>query len=550
MRAFSSLATAITALFLLLALALTSAAASPDCAGDPVSAQAVALQTAAASTDCTGDPVSDRRIALVIGISGYGAQDKVSGVKDAKDVACYLQQLGFTIVGPAPDRPGPLLDESITAIMKALKQFENGVPQADVALFYFSGHGFQQDKENYLLPAGSSFTREDLLALRQVISSLSVARTGTTKIVLLDACRNNQHVIVDGKPLRETSGWRPGMAKVQDASFGGVIGFATLYDQSAESGPADGNSPYTLALLAHLRDPGLEFHRLLTRVRENVAQATCGRQAPWEEGSIGSFALRKAATINARIEYADDDLVVATTDGRDLLSWGDSQGKMIPVTLQAGDNPIELRVYNQKTYRNHHAWEPPEGWRYSFKLTAEDGVTPLRTAPGASAVFSGGEPYVFKDGPHHGKWFKVATATINVSAEGKVKVAVVSQDLDVWRREKPEYATDQRILCGVSLASLSLFNVQHQVELLIGGRHGLEEQARRCASQGLWDPNLGRPAKLLLLGDFLNYLKSDGASGGQSQQLGPIAGCVSQPIWFAIDDRVDGHYAGITECSP
>jgi hypothetical protein len=223
---------------------------------------------------------------------------------------------------------------------------------------------------------------------------------------------------------------------------------------------------------------------------------------------------------------------------------------VVPVTLQAGDNPIELRVYNQKTYRHHHAWEPPEGWQYSLKLTAADGITPLRTATGAPADFTGAEPYVFKDGPHHGKWFKVATANINVSAEGKVKIAVTAQDLDVWRRQGPEYATNQAVLCGVSLASFSWFNIHHQVELVIGGRRGLEDKAKSCAKGVSANSLAGKLQKAILLKEFVDYLQGHGAANADNQVLGPIATCVGQPIWFAIDDRVDGRDAAIAECGP
>jgi hypothetical protein len=525
------------------------------------------VRPAAATPDCSSDPVSPRRIALVIGNSGYGGQNKVSGRKNAVDVACDLEQLGFTLVGTDPEHPGPLLDAQIKGIQKALERFNKGVRQADVALFFFSGHGFQQDSKNYLLPVPAEasstkeapFTKESLLELQQVIDSFHGARIGTVEIILLDACRDNQQLIVDGKPLSETPGWLPGMARVQPDSFGGVIGFATLYNQSAKSGPADGNSPYTLALLAHLRDPGLEFHRLLTRAREDLAQATEGGQASWEEGNIGSFALRPAAKINAKIEYADDDLVVATRDGRVLLSWGDAHDKVVPVTLEAGDTPIELRVYNQKTYRHHHAWEPPEGWKYKIVLTPGEGVAP--TVDGQPlAVFKDKEEVVFKDGPHHGKWFRVATATIHLSAEGKVTVGVTQPDLEVWKREGPAYATGQTILCGVTMVpALGILNLQHPIQVVLGGRSGLEGEAKRCAVEAGLVADLLRAAdpvralgiRAQLAQEYAVYLQGGSDAIKGSQVLGAIAGCVEgragQPIWYAVDDGT-GDGGSFTKC--
>jgi hypothetical protein len=552
-----SLAPATAALLALLALPLQVASAGPDCPGDPDTVQRVMRETqAAANSGCAGDPVSGHRLALVIGISAYGGQNAVSGVQDARDMGCYLQQLGFTLVGPAADRPGPLRDAEIGDIKDALEQFKSGIamPNVEVALFYFSGHGFQQDNQDYLVPKGASFTKEGLLQLSQVILKMRAARQGTKKIILLDACRNNEDLIVEGKRLGETSGWHPGMARVQDKSFSGFVGFSTHYDQSAGSGPVDGNSPYTVALLAHLRDPGLQFHQLLTGVRAEVEHATCGDQSPWSEGDIASYALRPPATVKAQIEFADDDLAMVTVpDGRQLLSWGnapkDAQNKALPieVPLTAGDNRIELRVYNQKTYRNHHAWEPPEGWKYRMKLTTQDGTD--------LPPFEGAETYVFRDGPHHGKWFKVATGNLNVSGEGKVKVTLTAPDLEVWKREGPEDATDQTILCGVELASLPLLNVQHRIDLLIGGRRGLEERLRTCITRQLQsvDPLHGAlgldAARTLVKGnlliEYVKYLQGSDQTTIDSQTFGPISGCVSEGkpkpiIWFAIDDRVGG----------
>ena len=67
----------------------------------------------------------------------------------------------------------------------------------------------------------------------------------------------------------------------------------TLVAYAAKDGTtaADGigrNSPYTRALLAALEEPGLEVNFLLRRVRDQVVEATGGRQEPYVYGTLGS----------------------------------------------------------------------------------------------------------------------------------------------------------------------------------------------------------------------------------------------------------------------
>src|SRR5258708_6354145 len=83
------------------------------------------------------------RYALVIGNSNY-VGDAVSGVEDARLIADDLKQVGFA-------RPDLRTDASYADMTTALKKLEGQIADADVVVFFFSGHGLQRNGENYLL---------------------------------------------------------------------------------------------------------------------------------------------------------------------------------------------------------------------------------------------------------------------------------------------------------------------------------------------------------------------------------------------------------------
>jgi hypothetical protein len=126
------------------------------------------------------------RLALVIGNSKYVDLPKLTNpTNDARAVADTLRELGFetTLV----------TDASEQGIRRAVRKFADQSGQADLALVYYAGHGAQVNGENYLLPIDMEIphTEADIelssLKVDDVVNSIR----STTKIVFLDACRDN-----------------------------------------------------------------------------------------------------------------------------------------------------------------------------------------------------------------------------------------------------------------------------------------------------------------------------------------------------------------------
>ena len=84
-------------------------------------------------------------------------------------------------------------DASELNIRRAVRKFADQSEKADLALVYYAGHGAQVNGENYLLPIDMEIPRTEAdielssLKVDDVVNSIR----STTKIVFLDACRDN-----------------------------------------------------------------------------------------------------------------------------------------------------------------------------------------------------------------------------------------------------------------------------------------------------------------------------------------------------------------------
>jgi uncharacterized caspase-like protein len=127
---------------------------------------------------------AEKRVALVIGNSNYRDVPVLANPRnDAEDVAAALKRLGFdTTVG---------LDADRSAMEKAAEDFASKVEGADVALFYYAGHGMQHQGINYLMPIDANLQNaaglRRLTKLNDVVADVKRART--LRILVLDACR-------------------------------------------------------------------------------------------------------------------------------------------------------------------------------------------------------------------------------------------------------------------------------------------------------------------------------------------------------------------------
>src|SRR5262249_22504929 len=169
------------------------------------------------------------------------------------------------------------LDLDETRLRRAVQSFGTQSQGADVALFYYAGHGVQLRGANYLVPIDANPTREadvdfQMLDANVVLRQMDAAGA-RLDVVILDACRNNP--FGGGRGFRDAAS---GLAQMR-APEGTIISFATQPGNVAKDGD-DGNSPFTKALAQVIRKPGLDIFRTFNEVGLAVSSATGGAQQP------------------------------------------------------------------------------------------------------------------------------------------------------------------------------------------------------------------------------------------------------------------------------
>lgn len=349
-----------------------------------------------------------KRVALVIGNSAYTHATPLRNPKnDAEAVTELLTKLDFDVVRG--------IDLDHQGMRGAIRDFAYKLRGAEVALFFYAGHGLQVKDRNYLAPIDAKLANEidlefEALRLEMVLSQMEAS--ATTSLVFLDACRDNPLA----RNLARTMGTRSanagrGLARVE-SGVGTLIAFATQPGNVALDG-RDKHSPFTAALAKHIETPGLDVALVMRRVRQEVIDMTGGAQVPWNNSSLtSSFFFKEEATAEpvAQTETPSSDVE------RDFWRTADQIG-----TIEA------YQAYLAKF---------PDGDFASLaririaKLVAERGKTqtaevkPLDRAPAASAAAAPALPA------------KPATPTKAEEASKPVEVAALQES------DKTSAATD------------------------------------------------------------------------------------------------------------
>ena len=280
---------------------------------------------------------AEKRIALVVGNSAYAFAGRLSNpVNDASDVAAALKRLGFNVT--------PILDASGDRFAKAANDFLTKANGADIALFYYAGHGLQYDGAPYLLPTDAKLENEfaikrETIAAQDMVTALE--SSAHASIVLLDACRNNplaeqlqRQLSVRGRGAVLSRG----LGRVEAASGNTLVVYAAGPGQVAQDGTGR-NSPFTTAFLKNVETPGLEVEQMLKRVTADVETLTGGKQQPERLSRLKielwlkqGAADNEAAALRQRLGHLEDEIRLRnekTQSSRYKLpaSYGDYIGK-------------------------------------------------------------------------------------------------------------------------------------------------------------------------------------------------------------------------------
>lgn len=250
------------------------------------------------ATSPVGPEFPERRAALVIGNSNYEEMARLRNAQgDAAAVADELSTLGFDVM--------QLYEADERSMKNALRRFSKLTRGYDFVMFYFAGHGVQEDGYNYLLPveARLEFKSElrNCLSADDVVQHLD-ALPATGRLVVLDACRNAHK--------SWTRSADEGLARME-AGEGTVILFSTQSGKTALDGEGE-HSPFATALLANIKKPDMDFTHAINNVVRDTYFATDKQQYPLLVGSLlNDFAFnggRDTATPGGSVKFTDSEI--------------------------------------------------------------------------------------------------------------------------------------------------------------------------------------------------------------------------------------------------
>lgn len=238
-------------------------------------ADAISAAGVSSTLPLTVAPGPGRLVALVIANGAYPDAPLQNPVVDAGLVGESLKRIGFAVTVKT--------NVDLDGFEQALSDFAAASKGADVALFYFAGHGFSVAadgiQQNLLMTTSSNFQAKSEIALRQGgepldhVEETVIGRARAT-LIFIDACRNVPVLAHRGIGSR-------GFAPIDPSSAeGAYVVLSTRQGKTAEDGEAGQGSPFARAVAATLPTAGLRIEDAAARIRKKVREETSDAQDP------------------------------------------------------------------------------------------------------------------------------------------------------------------------------------------------------------------------------------------------------------------------------
>lgn len=295
-----------------------------------------------------------KRVALVIGNGDYkNVAPLKNPLSDARAVEAALKRIGFEVIS------GIDLDRS--GFEEKLREFRKVASGSEVTLVFYSGHGLQVAGQNWLLPVSAKLgsdqdLRYEAVPLEVVLSEAEAATR--LRVVILDACRDNpfKQKLAAAMGTRSASLGK-GLARIEPSGTDTLIAYSTKADEVAADGSGP-TSPYTTALLNHLETPSLDVRFLFGKVRDEVRQATQGKQVPAVYGDWGGEPIYLATAVGAAIPFARPKVEPPPSPEE-----ANEKGE---VALRRGDYAEAMRWYRQAADQGSAYAQHTMGMFYRF----------------------------------------------------------------------------------------------------------------------------------------------------------------------------------------
>ena len=163
---------------------------------------------------------------------------------------------------------------------KALKDFAREASKADIALFYFAGHGVQFQAQNYFLPVDSNLIDSNDIEFNDISMDKVLAATSKakTKIIVLDACCNriSQRSRTSSRSLPDigvTGGFAPNGGAIGNAD-GMIVFYSAEPGKEADDGAGAANSPFAQAFAKRIVERKKKIEEVFQLVSADVVAST------------------------------------------------------------------------------------------------------------------------------------------------------------------------------------------------------------------------------------------------------------------------------------
>lgn len=361
------------------------------------------------------------RVALVLGNAAYRSSPALpNAANDARAVRDVLARcLGFQVILAQ--------DLGRDGIVQKVREFESRVVPGGVAVFFYAGHGVEQDGRNYLIPTVHRIrTRADIPVEAYPIDDIvkrMEARTGESgvNIVIVDACRDNPLPAVAGEG--RSFGWRS-LAPVETQSGTLVMHSTRSGAQALDQVPGSQsrNSPFTTALIGQIVRPDITLRDLPYEVTAEVRRLTDRLQEPWSSASYVP-AIRLAAAggsvVSEQPRAGTRLRVTSSPTGAEITVGGRNVGRApVEVTdLPAGEVTVRAQLGGHEPAESRIELRAQTSHEVQLILNpnVRTGRLFVETDPKTATVrLDGGRPYT------PGMALPVGEYEIEVVAEGYV----------------------------------------------------------------------------------------------------------------------------------
>jgi len=234
-------------------------------------------------------------MALVIGNSLYQAAPLTRPTDDVNTITKALRKCNFTVTKEMN------LDKKNAE--RVISEFQQALTKTKgIGFFYFAGHGFQADGENYLIPIDAAPKNKadavsSAIRLSSVLESMNAAGN-RLNIVALEAS-NAAPFGMDFQPAA------PGFADMTPPP--GFFLMSAAQPDTVVVKTSDRKSLFTARLSELITTPELDIKEGFTSLIEDILKSTQEKQRPWFsttiEESIYLFSLKRTNSIGMDFVY-------------------------------------------------------------------------------------------------------------------------------------------------------------------------------------------------------------------------------------------------------